>query len=153
KSVDGARMAEVELHPCGWFDGAHGVGADSARRSLGLQFIGEDIVVTLLPVVQEAAGGSEKVECLRNLLTLSGGPQPVGFGGSGRRFLYEPGHPVSDMVVAQTAGGIFDIRLEMKDRVAFLFVALAIEVGEVIEQRNAFARDQPRDDFVVQAGK
>jgi hypothetical protein len=113
-------MAEVGTHPVGGID-ACVAGAAQADAELGcgvLRLPVQRVVVALVAVVEEAAHGGEEGEgvvevavVLRCAVVGVHAPQP------------EPSQPVADVGVAQTAGAVLDVRLQVKERVAEAGVA------------------------------
>ena len=57
------------------------------------------------------------------------------------------------MVIAQAAGRIFEIRLQVKDRVGFLFVSLARQFGDIFQQIGPGLVNHARQRAVAEALK
>ncbi len=115
---------------------------------------GERVVVAAVAEMQEAANGHEEIE-----RGVEGRAQPgreeLGFVGPAGSFFHggDEGEPVREIVIAQAAGAIFDVGLEVKNGVAEFVVAGAREIGEALHDRARFARDELRNRLVVQAGE
>ena len=65
----------------------------------------------------------------------------------------EQAEPKRHIAIPQTAGSVLDVRFEMEDGVAELFMAAARNLRQPLQQRLRLAGHQLWNDFVVQAGE
>ena len=128
-------MPEIDAHPVRGIDGSAVFHSNPSRCRGGLQFVRKGIIVAPLPVVQETARRGQEIE--RRFHVPAGLGRPNIFGSCPRSFSLHLGnqsHPPRHVVIAQTAGRILEIRLQMKDRVALFFVPLPCQFGKVGKQ-------------------
>src|ERR1039458_2440922 len=118
-AIDNAGVAIVGAHPVGGIGGAAGFKADGAGGGLVLRLPVEGVVVAAVAEVKEAAGGGEKIEggfgvaasALEDAAALA---RPL----LGGLEMEEDREPDGERVVAQAAGTVFQVGLEMEDGVA-----------------------------------
>ena len=118
-AVDDAGVAIVGPHPVAGIGGAAGFKADGVGGGLVLRLPVEGIVVAAVAEVEETSGGGEEVEgglgvaagALEDASALAG--PLLGF-----LEVEEEGEPDGEVVVAQAAGTVFQVGLEVKDGVA-----------------------------------
>ena len=97
--------------------------------------------------MEEAANGGEEIVGGFELvvgaveIVCRAGPGLLGLDG------VEEGEPLGEVVIAQTAGALFDVRLDVEDGVAVFSVAGAGHLGEVLNDGIPLAQDDGGKDF------
>ncbi len=150
-AIDDARVAVVGAHPVGRVGGAAGFKADGVGGGFVLRLPVERVVVAAVAEVQETSGGGEEVEggfgvaarALEDATALAG---PL----FGLLQMKEEGEPDGEVVVAQAAGTVFQVGLEMKDGVAELGVAGAGNFAELLRDGVPLAEDEAGKDGLVE---
>ena len=132
-AIDDAGVAVVGAHPVGGIGGAAGFEADGVGGGFVLRLPVERIVVAAVAEVKKTSGGGEEVEsgfgvatgALEDAAALAG---PL----LGLLQVEEQGEPDGEVVVAQAAGTVLEVRLQMKDGVAELGVAGAGNLAQLL---------------------
>ena len=104
--------------------------------------------------MQKAANGHLEIE--RGVESAAGGDwqQGLGLGPPAKLFHGgDQGEPTGNVIVAQAAGTVFHVRLEMKDRVAEFVMAGACEFAQILDECVAFAGNQSGNGFFAEAQK
>ena len=125
-TVDGARVAVVFAHPL------RGAGEVPVLGQGILRVEGEQVVVAAALYVQIAAQAGQEVIGLAQFGT--------GLGGA----IAQLTEPADQLVVAQTAGRVLDVRLEMVERAGVLGMAVARELRQIAYQGVAIGVDEAR---------
>ena len=150
-AVDHAGVPVVGSHPVSGVGGAARFKADGERGGLILGLPVEDIVVAAVAEVKKTSRGGEEVEgrlgvaagALEDAAALAG-PLP------GLLEVEQNGEPDGKVVVAQAAGTILEVGLQMKNRVAELGVAGAGNFAQFLGDRRPLAQNQARKGDLVQ---
>ena len=142
-AIDDAGVPVVGAHPVAGVGGAAGFKADGAGGGFVLRLPVERVVVAAVAEVEETSGGGEEVEggfgiaagALEDAAALAG---PL----LGVLEMKEDGEPDGERVVAQAAGTIFQVGLEMEDGVAVFGVAGAGDFAELLRDGVPLAEDE-----------
>ena len=143
-------MPVVGAHPVGGVGGAARFKPDGVGRGFVLRLPVERVVVAPVAEVQETSRGGQKIEgglgvtarALEDSATL---PGPL----LGLLQMKEQRKPDGKVIVAQAAGTLLQVRLEMKDGVAVLGVAGACNLAELLGDGVPLAQNQSREDRLV----
>src|SRR5579885_1494689 len=134
-----SRVPKINSHPRSRVQMLRIVQSDVARSGFVLRLPGEHIVIAALAVVKECADRGQEVEGWTQLCVRLGrhgirsGPAAVSIQGGERR------HPAGNVVIAQTAGRLFDIWFKVKNRVAVLGVPRARDLRQLLDNVAALA--------------
>ena len=150
-AIDDARVPVVGAHPVGGIGGAARFKADGVGRGFVLRLPVERVVVAAVAEVQKTSRGGEEVEgrfgvaagALEDAAALA---RPL----LGLFEVEEQGEPDGEVVVAQAAGTVLQIGLEMKDGVAVLGVAGAGDLAELLRDGVPLAQDEAGKNGLVQ---
>ena len=142
-AINDAGVAIVGAHPVAGVGGAAGFKADGAGSRFVLRLPVKDIVVAAMAEVEKTSDGGKEIEggfgvaagALKDAAALAG---PL----FGLLEMEKDGEPDGERVVAQTAGAVLDIGLEMEDGVAEFGVAGAGELGEPLGDGGPLAEDE-----------
>ena len=142
-AIDDAGVPVIGAHPVAGVGGAAGFKADGAGGGFVLRLPVERVVVAAVAEVKKTSGRGEKVEggfgvaarALEDAAALAG---PL----LGLLQVEEHGEPDGEVVVAQAAGTIFQIGLEMEDGVAVLGVAGAGDLAQLLRDGVPLAQDE-----------
>ena len=132
-SIDDARVAIVGAHPVARIRGAAGLKADGVCGGFVLGLPIEGIVVAAVAEMQETSGGGEEVEgsfgvaagALEDAAALA---RPF----AGFLEMKQEGEPDGEVVVAQAAGTVFQVGLEMEDGIAEAGMACAGDFAKLL---------------------
>ena len=149
-AVDDPGMAIVGAHPIGRIGGAAGFQADGVGGGFVLGLPVEDIVVAAVAEVEETSRGGEEVEgrlgvaagALEDAAAVAG---PL----LGLFEVEEQGEPDGEVVVAQAAGTVLEVRLQVKDGVAEFGVAGAGDLAELLGDGVPLAQHQAGQDSLM----
>ena len=143
-------MPVIGAHPVGGIGGAAGFKADGVGGGFVLRLPVERVVVAAVAEVEETSGGGEEVEgrlgvaagALEDAAALAG---PF----LGLFQVEEQGEPDGEVVIAQAAGTVFQVGLEMEDGVAELGVAGAGDLAQLLGDGVPLAEDEAGQDGLV----
>lgn len=154
EAADVAGVAKIMTHPIRRRQRLSETRSHAAGGSARLAFVTQLVVVAAAVEVQKASHRGEKLEGLSHRSLRRVGPEFLGRGPAGGFFkLAESGQPAAKMIIAQAAGRVFDVRLEMENRVAVFRVTLAGDLAQRARQFLTIAGNQVRDDFVAKPRK
>ena len=132
-AIHHARMPVIGAHPVGGIGRAACLQANRSRRGLVLRLPVKRVVVAAMAEMQKTSRRRQKIEgrfgvAARALEHASALPRPLlGF------FQMEQNRePDCEVIVAQSAGAVFQIGLEMKDGVAELGVPRAGNLAQLL---------------------
>ncbi len=150
-AVDDARVPVVGAHPVGRVGGAARLKADGVGGGFILRLPVERVVVAAVAEVEKTSRGGEKIEgrfgiAARALEDSAALARPL----LGFLQVEEQRKPDGEVVVAQAAGTILQVRLEMKDGVAVLGVAGAGNLAQLLRDRVPLAQNQAGKDRLMQ---
>jgi hypothetical protein len=142
-AIDDARVAIVGPHPVTGVGGAAGFQADRVGGGFVLRLPVERVVVAAVAEVEKTSRGGQKVEgglgvaagALEDAAALAG--PLLGF-----LQVKEQGEPDGEVVVAQAAGTLLQVGLEMEDGVAVLGVAGAGNLAQLLRDGVPLAQHQ-----------
>ena len=144
------RMTVISAHPVGGIGRAPRLQADRSRRGLVLRLPVQRVVVAPVPEMQKTSRRSQKIEgrfrvAARALEHSAALPRPL------LGFLQMEQHrePHREMIIAQSAGAIFQVGFQMKDGIAKLGVPRARNLAQLLRNRRPFAQHQPRKGHLV----
>ena len=150
-AINDPRMPVIGAHPVAGIGGPARLKADGARRRLILRLPVERVVVAPVAEMQKTSRRGQKVErrlgiAPRALEHAAPLPRPL------LAFLEvkQHGEPDGQVVVAQTAGTLFEIRFEVKDRVAVLGVATAGNLAQFLRDVVPLTQHQPGKRHIVE---
>ena len=150
-AVDDARVAIVGPHPVGGVGGAAGLEADGVGRGFVLRLPIESVVVAAVAEVKETSRRGEKIE---GRLGVAAGDleDAAALAGPFLRFfqMEQQSEPDGEMVVAQAAGAILEVGLQMEDGVAELGVAGAGDLAELLCDGVPLAQHQAGKNALVE---
>ena len=146
-----ARVPEINSHPSGGIDLVSRLRADTAGGSFVLRLPGQHVVVTALPVVKKCSHRSQELERghqfgLRGFRQQRLRRRPAAF-------LVHRGkqrHPAGDVVVAQSARSLLDVRFQMKHCVSVLRMARARHLRQLLDNVVPFPQKKLGQDFFMQ---
>ncbi len=149
-AVDDARVAVVGAHPVGGVGGAAGFKADGVGGGFVLGLPVERVVVAAVAEMQETSGGGEEVEGGFGV-SAGGLEDAAALAGPFLCLLEmkEECEPDGEVVVAQAAGAVFQVGLEVEDGVAELGVAGAGDLAELLGDGVPLAEDEAGQDGLV----
>ena len=150
-AVDNARVAIVGAHPVAGVGGATGFQADGVGGGLVLRLPVEGIVVAAVAEMEETACGGEEVEgsfgvaagALEDASALAG---PF----AGFLEVKEESEPDGEVVIAQAAGTLFQVGLEVEDGVAEAGMAGAGNFAELLGDGVPLAEYEAGQNYLVQ---
>ena len=129
---DNAGVTKVQLHPVGGIARHAARDADARCCRLVLRLPVERVHVPARAKVEKASNGSQKGEGVRELLR-----------GCGRR-LRQARQPSAGVLIAQSAGTLLDVRLQVKEGVAIARVPLGRKLQQARADGLAIAFEQLR---------
>ena len=149
-AIDDAGVAIVGAHPVGGISGAASFQADGVGGSFVLRLPVERVVVATMTEVEKTAGGGEEVEGGLGIATCaleytSGLAGPL----LGLLEVKEHGEPDGEVVVAQAAGTVLEVGLEVEDGVAEFGVAGAGDFAELLGDGVPLAQEEVREHSLV----
>ena len=139
-AVDHARMPVIGAHPVGRVGRAARLQPDGLGRRFVLRLPVQRVVVAAVAEVQETSCRGEKIEgrfriAARALEHAAPLPRPL----LGLLQMEQEREPHSEMVVAQAAGTVLQVGLEVKDGVGVLLVAGAGDLAQLLRDRVPLA--------------
>ena len=144
-------MAVVGAHPVRGVGGAARFKADGERRRLVLRLPVEGIVVAAVAEVEKTSGSGQEVKgglgvAARALEDATALPRPL----LGLFQMEQHGKPDREVVVAQPAGAVLQVRFQMEDGVAELGVAGAGNLAQLLGNGGPLAQHQSGKGDLVQ---
>ena len=145
-AIDDARMPVIGAHPVSRVGCAARLKADGVGRGFILRLPVERVVVAAVAEVKETSRGSKKIEgglgiSARALEDSTALPGPF----LGLLQVEEQGKPDGQVIVAQAAGTLLQVRFEVKDGVAVLGVAGAGNLAQLLRNGVPLAQHQARE--------
>ena len=132
--LDGARVAKIDAHPIDGIRDIRILRPNFLDRCVVLRIPGQEIMVSFIPEVKEAAHGSEESERRIHRRLVRGRKICLRTGPAGMLFHgRHGGKPARRDVVLKTARTILHIRLEMEHRVRKLAVAVARQFRQAFD--------------------
>ena len=145
--VNDPRLPEIDAHPIRRGQPFRRLHSNATGRGLRLGVITQLVIISSIMVVKEATGIREKAKSPlgRGAIPLRPKPfrrrpRPVFFQ------LLNAGEPTANVKVAQTARRLFEVGLQMENRVAVLRMALAGQFHQIAHQVLAVPRHHVWDD-------
>src|SRR5215468_2885932 len=130
-AVEGSRVTVVEAHPLSGVAAEIVVGTEGATRRLGLQFVGERVVVSLIAVVKEAANRAQEFHGTAGEFIFvdrtDAGVAPV----SG-----ELPHPKRGVKIAQAAWSVLNIGFKVENGVSVACQTIARQALKFSHQKR-----------------
>jgi hypothetical protein len=150
-AIDDAGVAIVGAHPVSRVGGAAGLEADAVGGGFVLGLPVEGIVVAAVAEVEKTSRGGEKVEgrfgvaagAVEDAAAMA---RPL----LGLLEMEEQGEPDGEVVVAQAAGAVLEVGLEVKDGVAEFGVADAGYLAQLLRDDVPLAQEQVRHHGLVE---
>ena len=132
-AINHARVPVIGAHPVGGIGRAARLQADRSRRGLVLRLPVERVVVAPVAEMQKTSRRRQKIErrfriAARALEDSAALPRPL----LGFLQMKQNREPHREMIVAQSAGAIFQVRFQMKDGVAVLRVPRAGNLAQLL---------------------
>ena len=149
-AIDDARMPVVGPHPVGRVGCAARLKADGVCRCLILRLPVERVVVAAVAEMKETSRGRKKIE---GSFRISAGALEDSARCRGHSLVSlqveEQRKPDCQVIVAQTAGTLLQVRFEMKDGVAVLGVAGAGDLAQLLGNGVPLAQNEAGKDRLM----
>ncbi len=151
-AMNQARMLKVDAHPLRSGKDFAAADSDSLLGGFILGVPGECIVVARMAEMQKAARRHQKIERVVERLLQRRRQERACFGpGTGFFDRGNQRQPTSQIVIAQAARAVFDVRFEMKYGVAEFVVARAAEIGKPLHDLARLARYELGNQIIMKS--